>query len=150
MACAAAAMISLQSAGALAAVVTATDVKSGSATMSADGRVLVISASVDLSNGCITNPRVQAPDPGVRPDAQGMVAVTVVVDSDAGPGQMCSMIYRPNVAATPLRWIGPPQGLKTVQLIGARTPLTAPVMGMTSSRHDCRSRRSGVHPQLGH
>ena len=82
--------------------------------------MLVVSASVDLSNGCVTNPRVQAPDPGAQPDATGMVTVSVVVDSDAGPGRMCPMIYRPNVAATPLRWVGPPAGLKSVQLVGAR------------------------------
>src|ERR1022692_601963 len=90
--CTAAAWMSLQSAGALAAVVTIAEVKSGSAQMSADGRAIVVSASVDLPNGCWTNPRVQAPDPGVRPDAEGSVAINVVADSDAGPGRACSMI----------------------------------------------------------
>jgi hypothetical protein len=133
IACAAAAAIALQAAGASAGVATVGVVKSGSATLSADGRTLVVSASVDLSNGCITNPRVQAPDPSVQPDASGMVTLSVAVDSSAGPGQMCSMIYRPNVAATPLQWIGPPRGVKSVQLIGVRTPFVAPVTGAAAA-----------------
>jgi len=127
IACALAGAIALQAAGASAAVVAVAVVKSGSAILSADGRTLVVNANVDLSNGCITNPRVQPPDASAQPDANGMVTLTVAVDSSAGPGQMCSMIYRANVAATPLQWAGPPPGLKSVQLVGARAPLVAPV-----------------------
>jgi hypothetical protein len=122
------ALVSLPPAAALAEVVTVAKVISASADMSADGRTIMVSAGVDLPNGCWTNPRVVAPDPSVRPDAQGVVALSVVADSDAGPGQRCSMIYRTNAPATPLHWEAFPQpGLRAVKLVGSLTPLVVPV-----------------------
>lgn len=125
---AAAVVMSLPAAGALAAVVTVQDVKSASAQISADGRAIIVGARVDLSNGCLSNPRVQAPDPSARPDPAGVMTLSVVVDSSAGPGIACPMFFRANVAATPLRWTTfPRQGLKALRVVGARTPALAEI-----------------------
>jgi hypothetical protein len=124
--CAAAAAMSVQAASATAGVVTIADVTSASATLSPGGRELVVEASITLS-GCLDNPRVQAPASGVQPDAQGMVTLSVVADSSAGPGVACPMFLRPNTPVTPLHWMAPPAGLKAVRLLGSHTPAVAVV-----------------------
>ena len=123
--CAAAAM-SLQAVNATAAVMTVPDVTSATATMSAGGRELVVGANITLG-GCMDDPRVQAPPSGVRPDAQGVVTLSVVVDSSAGPGVACPMFLRPNTPVTPLHWMAPPAGLKAVRVVGSHTPAVAAV-----------------------
>jgi hypothetical protein len=123
--CAGAAM-SLQAASAAAAVVTVPDVTSATATMSPGGRELVVEASITLG-GCMDDPRVQAPMSGVQPDAQGVVTLSVVADSSAGPGIACPMFLRPNTPVTPLHWKAPPAGLKSVRVLGLRTPAVAVV-----------------------
>jgi len=123
--CAAAAM-SLQAASATAGAVTVADVTSATATLSPGGRELVIEASITLG-GCMDDPRVQAPASGVQPDAQGMVTLSVVADSSAGPGVACPMFLRPNTPVTPLHWLAPPPGLKSVRLLGSRTPVVTVV-----------------------
>jgi hypothetical protein len=117
-------------ASALAAVVTVADVRAGSAVISPNGGSITVRATVALPNGCWTDPRVVAPAPGAMPDAQGVVSISVVADSSAGPGRMCSMIYRPAVAVRPLVWTHfPATGLKAIRLVGARTPFVAAIEG---------------------
>jgi len=118
----------LGSASAVAAVLPVPDVRTASAELSADGRAIVVRASVDLPNGCWTEPRIVPPGGAAAPDASGVVTLTVAADSSAGAGHMCSMIFRPGVEARELRWTGfPASGLKAVRLIGSRTPLTVTI-----------------------
>lgn len=108
-------------------IVTIRDVKSATAVMSADRRSILVSATVDLPNGCWRNPRVTAPPAGAAPDSSGTVDMPVIADSTAGPGLACPMIYRPNVPATPLQWTAFPEGVKAVRLIGERTSAVAAI-----------------------
>jgi hypothetical protein len=73
------------------------------------------------------DPRIQAPASGVQPDAQGVVTLRVVADSSAGPGVACPMFLRPNTPLTPLRWMAPPAGLKSIRVVGSRTAALAVV-----------------------
>jgi hypothetical protein len=108
-------------------IVAIRDVKSASAVMSADHHSIVVSANVDLPDGCWRNPRVAAPATDAGPDASGSMDVTVVAESTRGPGLACPMIYRPNVPAAPLRWTTFPAGLKAVRVVGERTSVTAQI-----------------------
>jgi hypothetical protein len=108
-------------------VVTIRDVKSATAVMSADHHSILVSANVDLPNGCWRNPRVTARPAEAAPDASGTMDIQVVADSTAGPGLACPMIYRPNVPAAPLQWTTFPEGVKAVRLVGERTPVVAPI-----------------------
>jgi len=124
----------LTTGNAVAAVLPVADVRAASATLSADGRELVVRASVDLPNGCWTEPRILAPGADAAPDADGVATLTVVADSSAGAGHMCSMMFRRGVEASPVTWTGFPAGLKAVRLLGSRTPVTATISAADASR----------------
>jgi hypothetical protein len=125
LACAAITVVLGLGGTALAAVQTVPVVHSASATFGAR-RTIVVRATVDLPNSCWSNPRFATPARGVQPDADGVVSIRIVADSEEAPGVMCSMIFRSGVVVPTLRWTHhPAHGLKAVRLIGSRTPLDA-------------------------
>jgi hypothetical protein len=112
---------------ALAAVETIAVVHSASAGYSTTAKhTIVVRAKVDLPNSCWANPRFKAPDPSLKPDAHGVVPITIIADSSEGAGVMCSMIYRPGVRVPALHWTTyPPTQLKAVKVIGSKVPIIA-------------------------
>jgi hypothetical protein len=110
---------------AVAAVRTVEVVKSAEARVA--GRTLTLEATVQLPNGCWSNPRFARPSRDAAPDADGVVPVKVVADSSEGPGLACPMIVRPPVAVPALKWRGFPGGLKAVKVEGWRVSALARV-----------------------
>jgi hypothetical protein len=127
--CAALVAIACGGGAALAAEQTVAVVHSASAGYSRTTKhTIIVRATVDLPNSCWSKPRFKAPDRGVQPDAEGVVAIAVVVDSSEGPGVMCSMIFRQGVSVPSLHWTNfPTKGLKAVKVIGAGTPVVATI-----------------------
>lgn len=121
---------------ALAAEQTVAVVHSASAGYSrTSNHTIIVRATVDLPNSCWSKPRFKAPERGVQPDADGVVAIAVVVDSSEGPGVMCSMIFRQGVSVPSLYWTNyPTNGLKAVRVIGAGTPALATIARTDSGR----------------
>jgi hypothetical protein len=115
---------------------TIRDIATGSAVYSGKNqRAIIVQATVDLPNSCWSHPRFQRPARGVRPDADGVVPLTIVADSAESPGVACSMIFR-QAPVPPLHWTTfPKSGLKAVKLIGARRFITAQVEKPDEPQH---------------
>jgi hypothetical protein len=113
---------------AVAAEQTVAEVGTASAAYSGGARhAIVVRATVDLPNTCWSNPHFVKPRRGARPDADGVVSITVIAESTEGPGSACGMIIQ-QVRVPALRWTTyPASGLKAVRVIGSRTAVVAPV-----------------------
>lgn len=113
---------------ALAAEMTVPMVLAASAGYSpTEPHTIIVRAQVRLDNGCWSNPHFQPPDAKATPDAQGVLPITVVADSSAGPDVMCAM-HVTDLDVPPLHWAANPNmGLKAVRVIGSRGAVTATV-----------------------
>ena len=104
-------------------------VQTASARYSTQNRhTVIVQATVGLPNSCWANPRFQTPAAGLKPDADGVVTITVVATSSEGPGVMCAMIFRTGIKVPTLYWrTYETKGLKAIKLVGSTTPVVATV-----------------------
>lgn len=126
-------------------------VYSASAVYSVMGEhAITIHAEVDLPNSCWSNPRFQPPDSNTMPDADGIVPITVIVESSEGPGIACSMIYRRAVNVPLLHWTSyPASGLKGIKVIGSRSPVVVTIRRANSEKNPRQSPPTLATPPPG-
>ena len=136
------------SGAAFAAEQTVLVVHSASAAYGVKGKhTITIRAKVDLPNSCWSNPRFQPPDSNTMPGADGIVPITVIVDSSEGPGIACSMIYQQAVNVPVLHWTSyPAHGLKAIKVIGSRSPVVVTIRRANLGKNPRQSSPTSATP----